>query len=160
MPYLENSSHGGTKSIKLTIDSNLENVSLLGAAINKLSSLLLFSDVESYEIEVSVVEAVNNAIIHAYSNQKGNNVEVIFTVYPERVDIDICDTGMTMEKKNIPFLNFDPDHRENLPEKGMGFFVINRFMDKVSYTRSKGKNILRLTKFLKTVRNKHQSLKS
>ncbi len=139
----------GTKSIKLTIDSNLDDVSLIGTAINKLCSVSSFSDVGSYEIEASVVESVNNVILHAYGNKRGNEVEVIFTMYPERLDIDICDTGKTMGKKDIPFLNFDPDDRKNLPEGGMGIFVISGFMDKIGYKRARGKNILTLTKFLK-----------
>ncbi len=149
MPYCKNGNNIHPKRIKLIIDSSLKDVSLIGSAVNKLSSDLSFSNIESYEIEASVVEAVNNIVLHAYGNKRGNEVEVTFTVYPDRLDISIYDNGKTMLKKDIPVLDFDTNDRRNLPEKGMGKFIINNFMDRVKYTKSHGKNILTLTKLLK-----------
>ena len=43
--------------LKPIIESRLENVPLVGMAVNKLSSFFPLSDVESYQIELCVVEA-------------------------------------------------------------------------------------------------------
>lgn len=133
--------------IKLTIDSNLDNVPLIATTVNKLCSLIPLSDVESYQIEVCVVEAVNNAIKHAYLNERGHDVEVIFTLYMNKLIIDICDLGRVMEQENKPCLDFDPNDINNLPESGMGLFIIDSIMDELTYRTQQGKNILTMTKF-------------
>jgi serine/threonine-protein kinase RsbW len=133
--------------IKLTIDSNLDNVPLIATTVNKLCSFIPLSDVESYQIEVCVVEAVNNAIKHAYLNERGHEVEVIFTLYTNKLIIDICDVGRVMEHENQPCLDFDPTDINNLPESGMGLFIIDSIMDELTYRTQQGKNILTMTKF-------------
>jgi anti-sigma regulatory factor (Ser/Thr protein kinase) len=145
----------GAKRIKLTIDSNLTDVFLIGMAINKLCSMSPFSDVESYQIELCVVEAVNNVIEHAYQNQAGHEVEVVFTLYPDRFTLDICDAGKPMdpnqlEQKEVPALSFDPEDLDHLPEGGWGLAIIKQIMDKASYKTVQGKNILTLTKWFKS----------
>lgn len=134
------------RRIKLTIDSNLENVSLIATTLNKLCSLIPLSDVESYQIEACVVEAVNNAIEHAYRNERGHEVKVLFTIYPNKLVIDVCDIGRTMKEENKQYLDFDPNDIKNLPESGMGLFIINSIMDGLTYRTRKGRNILTMTK--------------
>ena len=87
--------------IKLSIESKLENVSLIGMAINKLCSLTPLSDVESDQIEFWAVEAVNNSIIHAYGREAGHEVEVVFTLYGDRLILDVCDTGQAMDQSYL-----------------------------------------------------------
>jgi serine/threonine-protein kinase RsbW len=136
------------RKIKLAIDSNPENIPLLAGALNKLCSLVPLSDVESYQIEVSAVEAVNNAIEHAYDNKPGYGIEVVFTLYPDKLTLDICDFGRMMEHETQSSLEFTPSDLKSLPERGMGLFVMKSVMDEVDYRSDQGKNILRMTKFL------------
>ena len=68
------------KRIKFTIESKLENVPLIGMSVSKLCSLIHLSDIETYQIELCVVEAVTNSIKHAYGLETGRQVEVIFTI--------------------------------------------------------------------------------
>jgi serine/threonine-protein kinase RsbW len=143
--------------IKLTIDSNMDNVPLIATTVSRLCSLIPFSDVESYQVEVCVVEAVNNAIKHAYLNEGGHEVGVIFTVYTNKLIIDICDAGKVMEQKNKPSLDFDPDDVKNLPESGMGLFIIDSIMDELTYKSQQGKNVLTMTKFFKPDEKKSKS---
>lgn len=135
--------------IKLTIDSNMDNVPLIATAVSRLCSLIPFSDIESYQVEVCVVEAVNNVIKHAYHNEGGHEVDVIFTVYTNKLIIDICDAGKVMEQKNKPCLDFDPDDVKNLPESGMGLFIIDSIMNELTYKSQQGKNVLTMTKLFK-----------
>jgi len=135
------------KKIKLTISSSLENVPLLASAVNKLCSFIPLSGVESYQVEVCIVEAVNNAIKHAYENKPGYDVEVVFTLHPDKLILDICDFGRAMEQRNKPYLDFDPNDLKNLPEEGIGLFIIETIMDDVSYRSDEGKNTLTMTKF-------------
>lgn len=141
------------KRIKLIIESKLENVTLIGITINKLSSLIFLSDIESYKIELCVVEAVTNSIKHAYGNEAGQDVEVVFTLYADRLTIDVCDTGKPldqniMNKKNVSSLDVDLDDIANLPEGGRGIAIIKEIMDTVSYKSEKRKNVLTMAKRL------------
>jgi len=139
------------KEIKLTIESRLENVFLIGLVINRICSYMNLSEEESYHLEISVVEAVNNAIKHAYGNEPGHYVEVVITLYKDRIELKVCDTGKRMEPGDIPGMDFDPDDRENLPEGGMGLFIMHEIMDSVVYESSEEKNVLTLTKFLANI---------
>lgn len=141
----------GYKRIKLVIDSNLEDVSLIGIVINKLCSSIPLSDTDSYQIELCVVEAVNNSIEHAYRNEKGHEVEVVFTLYPDRLIVDVCDTGKPMdqecmEQKDPSPLEIDPNDLDNIAEQGRGLPIIKEIMDSMTYKTESGKNYLTLIK--------------
>ena len=141
----------GSKTIRLVIDSDLEQVSLVGAAINKMCSLIPFSDTQSDQIELCVVEAVNNCIEHAYGNEKGHQVEITFTLDPDRLIIDVCDTGKSMERelmeqKDISPLKIDISDLDSIAEEGRGLSIMNEIMDDMTYGTKSGKNCLTLLK--------------
>ena len=135
--------------IRLTIDSRLENVSLAGGAVRGIADTLSMDMTTRYQIELCVVEAVNNAIKHAYHCQAGHSVEVDVLLYPDRLTFKICDIGESLNPtKVVPFC-FDPLKVEALPERGMGIFILNTLMDEVRYETISGRNILTLIKYLK-----------
>ena len=139
------------KQIRFTIESNLKNVFLIGLAVNKISSHIGLNELESYRLELCVVEAVNNAIIHAYDKEAGNEVEVVFNIYPDRLVLDVYDTGKTMqgnllEQKDISSLEFEPGNLDNIPEGGRGLAIMKEIMDSMAYKTEDGKNCLTMTK--------------
>ena len=139
------------KQIRFTIESNLKNVFLIGLAVNKISSYIGLNELESYRLELCVVEAVNNAIIHAYDKEAGNEVEVVFNIYPDRLVLDVYDTGKTMqgnllEQKDISSLEFEPGNLDNIPEGGRGLAIMKEIMDSMDYKTEYGKNCLTMTK--------------
>lgn len=141
--------------IRLVIPSDLCNVPLVGQAIERLCSLIPLSDIESHQIALCVVEAVNNAIVHAYRREARHEVEVIFRQYPDRLILQICDTGSSMDPKCIEPqtpspLDFDPCRLNSVPERGMGLAIIRGTMDDVTYATSEGKNILSLIRFIRS----------
>ena len=147
----------GSKTIRLAIDSDLEQVSLVGMAINKMCSLIPFLDTQSDQIELCVVEAVNNCIEHAYGNEKGHQVEITFTLDPDRLVIDVCDTGKPMERelmepRNISALQIDPGDLESIAEEGRGLSIMNEIMDDMTYRTTSKKNCLTLLKNIRIPR--------
>jgi serine/threonine-protein kinase RsbW len=139
------------KQIKFTIESNLKNVFLIGLAVNKISSHIGLNELESYRLELCVVEAVNNAIIHAYDKEAGNKVEVVFNIYPDRLVLDVYDTGKPMqgnllEQKDISSLEFEPGDLDSIPEGGRGIAIMKEIMDSMDYKTEDGKNCLTMTK--------------
>ncbi|MBF0227191.1 MAG: ATP-binding protein [Desulfobacterales bacterium] len=139
------------KTIKLTIDSYLENVFWIGLAVRSFCSYFYFNEVESCQIELSVVEAVTNSIKHAYQMQPMGKVDVIVSIDDRSIIFDICDKGKTMMTFEKATLEFDPQDIESLPEGGMGLYIIQNTMDEVIYKQINGMNILTLIKYLKKI---------
>lgn len=89
------------------------------------------------DIKTAVSEAVTNCIVHAYPEKVGSIVMTIM-VYPDReVKITIVDKGVgipDVSKAMEPlFTTGNPDERS-----GLGFSVMQSFMDKVSVTSRVG----------------------
>ncbi|HWQ68884.1 MAG TPA: ATP-binding protein [Patescibacteria group bacterium] len=152
------------RRITLAITSDLQNVPLIGQAIQRLCSFVPLSDLESHQIALCVVEAVNNAIVHAYGREAEHEVEVIFGQYSDRLIVQICDAGRTMDPKCLTPqapspLDFDPGCLERIPERGLGLAIIRTTMDEVTYTTSHGKNILTLTRFLQSRQSREAPLR-
>ena len=139
---------GEAKRIKLTIDSRLENIGLAGLAVQALCSYLGFSKVEAYQIQLCGVEAVTNAVKHAYRAHPGQEAAVVATLHPDRISFQVLDTGKTMKPTSRAPLEFDPANLATLPEGGMGLYIIQTVMDEVDYQTVDGANILTITKYL------------
>jgi anti-sigma regulatory factor (Ser/Thr protein kinase) len=125
-----------SKEIRLSIDSVLDNVPLIGAAVNRICSLAPFTDSDAHAIELCVTEAAVNCIKHGYAKEAGHLVEVLFRLERDRVVITISDTGapldpqILVEKKNS-ITAFDPADIENIPESGRGLAIMQGYMDDV-----------------------------
>ena len=134
------------QEIQLSIESSLHNLSLLSIAVRALAESLSLSQVDAYQVELCVVEAATQAITQAYDRRSGNPVEVVFAVYPEKLVLMVCDEGKEMEKGAAPSLDFEVNDLQQLPEEGMGMFLIHNIMNEVLYTSRRGKNILTMIK--------------
>lgn len=142
------------QKIKLIIDSNMKNVYLVNAAIEALCSLVPLSCNMSFGIKLSVAEAVNNSIIHAYGKEPGHEVEVIFSLYSDKLVLKVCDTGKQMNPEilsdTIKADRFsEQDNVEDMPTSGRGILIINKMMDIVTYETDNNKNCFIMTKKLK-----------
>ena len=141
------------KSIKLAIESRLDNVPLLSTAVNKLCMLIPLSEAEAYGIELCVTEAVVNSIRHAYGGMTGHEITVIFTLYQDEVMIEVYDMGTLMdpallEKNKHATRKFDPNDIESVPESGRGLAIIQNIMDEVLYDVKERQNHLTMKKKL------------
>jgi len=123
-----------TKRISFLIDSRLECVSLVGAAINALCVKHGVDEMNSYQVQTATIEAVNNAIIHAYENDSGHEVRVDCILSGESICIEVLDHGKGMQK--LP-ANKAP---ELDAESGRGWWIIRRWMDYVEYETKDGFN--------------------
>lgn len=90
------------------------------------------------DIKTAVSEAVTNCIVHAYPDRIGT-VVLSIAVYPGReVHITVTDKGVGIQ--DIPqameplFTTGNPEERS-----GLGFAVMQSFMDKVKVTSKPGK---------------------
>ena len=141
------------KSLRLSIDSKLSDVALIGNAVRGVCACSPLG-VEAYgDMEVCVVEAVNNAIAHAYRHQIGFQVEATITLHPDRICFEISDFGSAIEEFAPRTLEFDPQVVDSIPESGMGLFIISAIMDEVSYRSEKGRNTLSFSRYFRPPQN-------
>ncbi len=134
-------------TIKLTIESKRENVSLVGLAVRGICAQTPLNETDVFQVEVCVVEAVNNAIEHAYNGCAGHYVDVIISLGQNHISFQVCNTGKTFMFKKAAMVDFDPQNLDALPEGGMGLSIICTVMSEVAYRTEEGRNILTLCKY-------------
>ncbi len=84
---------------------------------------------ELADIKTAVSEAVTNSIVHAYDNTEGI-VKIRCSLYLNEIEIEISDTGKGIENIEIakqPLYSSKP----NMERSGMGFTIMESFMDEV-----------------------------
>lgn len=94
---------------------------------------------ELEDIKTAVNEAVTNVVVHAYPNKIGY-VNMRITLDKQNIQIDIWDNGVGIEDINkaiMPFYTTKPNEERS----GMGFTVMESFMDKLIVTNKKGVNV-------------------
>ena len=85
---------------------------------------------ELSDIKTAVSEAVTNAIIHGYEDKEGI-VKIDCKIDKDTVFIEISDTGKgieNIEKAKRPLYTSKP----NLERSGMGFTIMESFMDELN----------------------------
>lgn len=91
---------------------------------------------ELEDIKTAVNEAVTNVIVHAYPNKCGF-VTMKISTEKNKIEINIIDNGVgiqDIERALTPFFTSKPDQERS----GMGFTVMESFMDKLEVTSRNG----------------------
>ena len=73
------------RTIKLAVESDLENVPLIGLAAQSICRDAGLSELETYHVELCVIEAVTNSIRHAYGEQASGQVRVTLCIGREQL---------------------------------------------------------------------------
>src|SRR5699024_11771276 len=129
-----------------------ENESFARVVIGSFISQLDPTMDELTEIKTVVSEAVTNSIIHGYNNEPDHYIKMICVLFDDEMTLTIEDNGIGMEdvdEKRQPLYTSKPE----LERSGMGFTIIENFMDKVEITSnpSEGTSVY-MTKQLMTTR--------
>ena len=99
-------------------------------------------------VEICLTEALNNVIKHSYGGDNSKMIDINIKKDSKFLEIEIVDAGFPRKNLIIKDLDFDPEDIENLPEGGMGLFIIKQLMDELSYNSKEGKNYFILKKWL------------
>ena len=81
------------------------------------------------DIKTSVSEAVTNSIVHAYDGKDGV-IKIHSRLYESYIEIEIIDTGVgieNVEEARAPLFTT----KANLERSGMGFTIMENFMDEL-----------------------------
>ncbi|MCL1877750.1 MAG: anti-sigma F factor [Defluviitaleaceae bacterium] len=133
-------------NIKLEIAAVTENISISRVVAAAFVAPLDPTVEEITEIKTSVSEAVTNAIIHGYREKPGEFVQINFLACDREVTIEICDSGVgieNIESAREPLFTTRPE----MERSGMGFTVMDSFMDSVEVSSRPGEGTsVKLTK--------------
>ena len=113
-----------------------ENESFARLAIASFCSNKFKKIEDLSDIKTVVSEAVTNAIVHGYEGKDGM-VTINCSLNDDNVVIEVIDEGVgidNIEKAKMPFYTTKPE----LERSGMGFTVMEGFMDKMEIFSSIG----------------------
>lgn len=115
--------------MKLEFVSKASNESFARITIAAFASQLDPTIEELADIKTAVSEAVTNCIIHGYDNRQGI-VKILAKLQGNTIIIEISDNGKGIENIELakePLYTTKP----NLERSGMGFTIMESFMDNV-----------------------------
>lgn len=125
--------------IKVEFSSLPENERFARVVISAFASRLNPTIEELEDIKTAVSEAVTNAIIHGYENDPERIVYLYAQIVGERsIYVEVIDRGVgiaDIEQARKPFYTSKPE----LERSGMGFSVMESFMDKVDVESEPGR---------------------
>ena len=130
------------------IDSRLESVSLAGTLVRVFCEGVGLSPAESGEIELCIVEAANNSIVHGYARSPGHRVEVFAQHESDDLTFEVRDHGKSMDPRQIEKIRLERHDGalDSIPEGGRGLAIIKAIMTRVRYRADADINRLIMTK--------------
>ena len=137
-------------SMKLKFSAISINESFARLAVASFCANEKLTVEEISDIKTAVSEAVTNSIVHGYNGMTGE-IEIECNIFNDYIEIIIIDHGVgidDIEQAMKPFYTTKPDAERS----GMGFTVMEGFMDKLEVESSKG--IGTKVKFIKNLNNK------
>ena len=137
--------------LKLELQSNPEALCLVRATIERAAEVLHFHDSETRAIVRSVDEALANVMRHAYGGRTGLPIEMSChklqlggqKAAQGGIEILLADKGVPLKPATLKSRPLD-----DIRPGGLGLHFIRQSMDEVEFTRKKGKNLLRMVKYL------------
>ena len=133
--------------MRLEIVSKSQNEAFARVVVAAFAAQLDPTLEEIADIKTAVSEAVTNAIIHAYDQSIG--IVEIVKLFDGGIIVEIMDRGKgieNIEEAMQPLYTSKPE----LERSGMGFTVMETFMDEVEVTSSLGKGTrVRMVKYIK-----------
>lgn len=114
-----------------------ENESLARVSVAAFISQINPTMEELTDIKTVVSEAVTNAIIHGYEDSPDKKVQLYCAIDGEEIEIIIKDKGrgiVNVEEAREPLYTSKPEWERS----GMGFTIMENFMDHVEITSKPG----------------------
>ncbi len=130
----------------LVLSATLENLEFFLAHVRGSATAWGVDAELLYPVELSLEEVLVNVISYAYPKEEKGNIDVSCSWDSQQgLTIQVVDYGVAFDPLEKP----DPDTNLSLDERGiggLGIFLAKKMMDKVTYERNQGKNILTMTK--------------
>jgi len=118
------------KSIKISIPSLIENITIIESFIDNAKDKFKINDDIYGNIMISVTECVSNAIIHGNQENKKKFVKLELLFLDDQIKFIIQDEGEGFDYHQLN----DPTSPENLEKSGgRGGFIMKHLCDEVAF---------------------------
>jgi serine/threonine-protein kinase RsbW len=134
-----------SEQLSLRINNNLPELDRLRSEVECFLARCGVAGRAAYHIQLALDEVLTNVICYAFDAQGGESIDVLLEQGDHNVDMTIRDSGRPFN----PLLAPAPDLAA-APEMrrvgGLGIHFVRTTMDRLSYERKDGMNILHLSK--------------
>lgn len=125
--------------LTLRVKATTENEAFVRLAVASFCAITNPSIEDLGDIKTAISEAFTNCIVHAYPKEKGD-VEIFVRLNPDEIYITVTDYGVGIDNIALakqPFYTSKP----NTERSGMGFTVMEGFMDSLEILSEPNKGV-------------------
>ncbi len=119
----------------------LERIDRMGAEVCARAG---FDEDECSQFTLAVIEAGTNAIQHGSRGDPAKEVEIVFTLLPDRLEVRVTDQGPGFDPTKVSTDVTSPEHL--LDARGRGIFIMRSCCDDVDYEFGASGTTCRLVK--------------
>lgn len=134
------------QEISLDFESNIQFTEFCAFVLSFLKKILKINEDDLFKVEISIREAINNAIIHGNKNNPQKRVFLKFEWNKKHIVIHVRDEN----PNKINFNKIKEKIKKNniLSFQGRGVLIIENYMDKVEFLYSKNGNEIVMEKMI------------
>lgn len=136
------------KTIKIIFKSSLDYLPLISQASRTICSSLVNDGWILYQLELCLVEAISNIIIHAYKNKNNKEIELVLILNPNSIVFKLYDSGAKYSYQEKTVAAEENQDIASFSESGRGLLIMKKFMDDVKTIEEDGKNVIILKKLI------------
>jgi len=117
---------------KIRIESNSKQLSIVENEIDYITNKYGISKENYGKILISVLEAVNNAIVHGNKLDQTKFIDIDIEIIKNVLIITVADQGEGFRPSEVP----DPTKKENIEDlNGRGVFLMSKLADEIEFNR-------------------------
>lgn len=138
--------------VEMKVPAKPEYVGIVRLTISGIASRMGFSYEVIEDIKIATSEAVTNAVQHAYKANEGGEVNVGFSLFDNRLEVKVSDSGKSFDMKRTreetgPYTENENENVEFMREGGLGLYLIESLMDEVNVQLNPGVSVF-MAKYL------------
>ena len=117
----------------LVLESEMNSISQVEKLIDAQAQMLNIDDEVYGKYMLSVVECVNNAIVHGNKMDKNKKVTMHYHISNTKIEVIVFDEGDGFDPDSLP----DPTVEENLERDcGRGIFLMRHLSDELEFANN------------------------
>jgi anti-sigma regulatory factor (Ser/Thr protein kinase) len=130
--------------IRVRIAGRLEQLEQIDRVGAEVCARAGFDEDECSQFTLAVIEAGTNAIQHGSRGDPAKEVEIVFTLFPDRLEVTIHDQGPGFDPAKVKTDVTAPEHL--LDARGRGIFIMRSCCDDVGFAFDGSGTTCRLVK--------------
>ncbi len=141
---------GAKFSITFSIESKLDQVRLVRAALSGVLAHLQIEESDIYALGLALTELVNNGFEHGYKGAEDRHIDINIQVCDADVEITLTDTAPPFPEDqryrllDAPIALEEPD--EDWSMRGHGLQIVRQVVDSIKLTAETGGNRITVRK--------------